>query len=239
MQDAGGPSSAPSAPPPPADSGAGAGDAVGPDADGWERAFPARQLGRRAGARVAHIAANGRRVTVLRLADGALACIDTACFHTGGPLGAGDMEELGSGSGSGGRGGGRGRGGGGGGATTTTPPRTCLVCPWHHYRVDVRTGEGMYLGLDGVWASKGVRQRVHDAAVRGADGSAVPTGAGRSGLGGLAAAVAGRWVYVRLREAHPPTELPSDVYAYGLDALVERMRAAEARKKAERERPGR
>jgi len=226
MQDAGGASSAPSVPPPPADRGGGGSGGGGPDADGWERAFPARQLGRRAGARVAHIAANGRRVTVVRLAGGALSCIDTTCFHAGGPLGAGELEELGGGA-------------GGAGGAAAPPPRTCLVCPWHHYRVDVRTGEGLYLGLDGVWASKGVRQRVHEAAVRAADGSPVPTGGGRSPLGGLAAAVAGRWVYVRLREAHPPTELPSDVYAYGVDALVERMQAAEARKKAERERKGR
>lgn len=54
-----------------------------------------------------------------------------------------------------------------------------------------------------------------------------------------AAARALRWVYVRLREDEPPTELPSDVYAYGLDALVERMQAEQERKKAERQRQGR
>ncbi|GAB0498031.1 hypothetical protein MMPV_009370 [Pyropia vietnamensis] len=215
----------------------------------WERAFPARRLGRRPGDRVAHTTAGGRRVTVLRLADGALACIDTACFHTGGPLGAGDLEELAPGGGGpegGARSWHRGRARSSSLSSSSssslsstagsTAARTCLVCPWHHYRVDVRTGEGMYLDLEGHWQSKGVRQRVHDVEIRTAGaGEVAPdeAGEGSRGLDGV----------LRGGSPSPPSPLPSagstDVYAYGLDALVARMQAEQERKKAERLRQGR
>ena len=48
----------------------------------------------------------------------------------------------------------------------------CIVCPWHNYKIDVATGEGVYVGLDpialregrkeGSVRSKGVKQRVHE-----------------------------------------------------------------------------
>ncbi|KAK1862035.1 hypothetical protein I4F81_004611 [Pyropia yezoensis] len=118
----------------------------------------------------------------------------------------------------------------------------------------------MYLDLEGQWRSKGVRQRVHDVEIRTAGSGGEPGGAaaaaaaagaetrarrggGGGGGGGLPAAAAAtpalRWVFVRLREDQPPGELPSDVYAYGLDALVARMQAEQERKKAERLRQGR
>ena len=40
---------------------------------------------------------------------------------------------------------------------------TCLVCPWHNYKVSITTGEGFYQNLDRKWVSKGkALQRVHD-----------------------------------------------------------------------------
>lgn len=40
---------------------------------------------------------------------------------------------------------------------------TCLVCPWHNYKISITTGEGFYQNLDRNWVSKGkILQRVHD-----------------------------------------------------------------------------
>ena len=40
---------------------------------------------------------------------------------------------------------------------------TCLVCPWHNYKISITTGEGFYQNLDRKWVSKGnILQRVHD-----------------------------------------------------------------------------
>jgi len=36
-----------------------------------------------------------------------------------------------------------------------------VVCPWHHYHISLRTGEGLYQSLDKRWKSKGVKQRTH------------------------------------------------------------------------------
>lgn len=52
--------------------------------------------------------AQGRYVTLLRH-NGQLACIVSICFHAGGPLGVGDIEDVGG--------------------------RPCLSCPWHYYKV--------------------------------------------------------------------------------------------------------
>ena len=44
---------------------------------------------------------------------------------------------------------------------------TCLVCPWHHYKISITTGEGFYQNLDRKWVSKGkILQRVHDVEER-------------------------------------------------------------------------
>ena len=40
-----------------------------------------------------------------------------------------------------------------------------VVCPWHHYHISLRTGEGLYQSLDKRWKSKGVKQRVHPTVV--------------------------------------------------------------------------
>jgi nitrite reductase/ring-hydroxylating ferredoxin subunit len=40
---------------------------------------------------------------------------------------------------------------------------TCLVCPWHHYKISITTGEGFYQNLDRKWVTKGkALQRVHE-----------------------------------------------------------------------------
>ena len=53
----------------------------------------------------------GRYVSVLRL-KGAIHAIDSVCFHAGGPLGIGEIEDLNG--------------------------KSCIVCPWHHYKVQCR-----------------------------------------------------------------------------------------------------
>jgi len=120
------------------------------DGGGWERVSegPLRE-GERVHARVGP----GRRfVSVLRHA-GRLHAFDSVCYHAGGPLGLGDVEEVGG--------------------------RACVACPWHHYQVALETGDKLYQALvrtpegkmvPGDWKSVGVRQRVHEAEERPGDG---------------------------------------------------------------------
>ena len=97
-------------------------------------------------------ALQGRYVTVVQH-GGQLFCLDSICFHAGGPLGLGDLEELPGG-------------------------QACLSCPWHYYLVSLDSGEKWYQGtvvgpdgrlLPGPWKSIGQRQRTH-AVERRADG---------------------------------------------------------------------
>lgn len=66
-------------------------------------------------------------------------CIDSTCYHAGGPLTKGPLRRVAG--------------------------RTCLECPWHKYLIDVYSGEGLYMDLDRRYCSKGVRQRVHEVRV--------------------------------------------------------------------------
>jgi ferredoxin-NADP reductase/nitrite reductase/ring-hydroxylating ferredoxin subunit len=74
--------------------------------------------------------------------------LDNACYHHGGPLLTGDIEELGG--------------------------HPCIICPWHSYRIALDTGEGLYLGVvpsptgppEQVIKSKGCKQRTHRTYVR-------------------------------------------------------------------------
>lgn len=85
---------------------------------------------KRPGARTL-LTVSGRRIGLVRTADGNLHALDAICYHMGGPLVAsGDLEEIGT--------------------------RQCLKCPWHKYLLDIRTGEGLYRDLDFKWSSKGV-----------------------------------------------------------------------------------
>ncbi|GAX83392.1 hypothetical protein CEUSTIGMA_g10817.t1 [Chlamydomonas eustigma] len=89
-----------------------------------------------------HAKIEGRYVSVLRL-NGNLHAIDSICFHAGGPLGIGEIEDLNG--------------------------KNCIICPWHHYKIDIETGEKYYQAgvwengkmKPGAWQSNGVKQRVH------------------------------------------------------------------------------
>ncbi|KAF0743781.1 hypothetical protein Ae201684P_004089 [Aphanomyces euteiches] len=72
-------------------------------------------------------------------------CMDQACYHHGGPLAAGDIEDMGG--------------------------ILSIRCPWHNYKISLEKGEGLYMGLEvgnmttPVLKSKGVRQRTHPVKV--------------------------------------------------------------------------
>ncbi|GIL60283.1 hypothetical protein Vafri_14914 [Volvox africanus] len=144
------------------------------------------------GARM-HAKIEGRYVTVIRM-DGKLYCIDSICFHAGGPLGIGDIEDVNG--------------------------HKCLVCPWHFYKIDVETGDKYYQGfefkdgkmLGGEWKSNGVRQRVHPVIEQGGkiyvtlstqpDAETAATVAGLPGCGGSSSACS------------PTSRVDSDTYAF-------------------------
>ena len=71
-------------------------------------------------------------------------CLDAVCYHAGGPLTEGDIEDFGG--------------------------VRCVTCPWHKYKVDLVTGQGLYLDLDRKVKSKGIRQRAHEVEVRPGEG---------------------------------------------------------------------
>ncbi|XP_005098944.1 Rieske domain-containing protein [Aplysia californica] len=79
-----------------------------------------------------------------------LFALDSFCYHAGGPLHMGDIEEM--------------------------PGYTCVVCPWHRYKITLRSGEGLYHSIDPhnlskppVLCSKGVKQRTHLVTLEGDD----------------------------------------------------------------------
>ncbi|XP_078533467.1 Rieske domain-containing protein [Lissotriton helveticus] len=72
--------------------------------------------------------------------------MDLRCYHAGGPLNLGDIEDI-----------------------SGLP---CIVCPWHKYKIALATGEGFYQSIDPKtpsampkWCSKGVKQRIHNVSV--------------------------------------------------------------------------
>jgi nitrite reductase/ring-hydroxylating ferredoxin subunit len=77
---------------------------------------------------------NKRNITIVYYKNTVYA-IDEYCYHHGGPLSLGDIEEL--------------------------DQHVCIVCPWHHYKISLETGEGLYLGLKREVKTKGVKQRIH------------------------------------------------------------------------------
>ena len=106
---------------------------------------------RRHGDRV-HVQLGDRHVSLINH-KGEVYCLDSLCYHVGGPLGIGDIEDVGG--------------------------RACLSCPCHLYKVTLESGEKLYgstkldettgkLVPDGV-KSAGVRQRTHEVEKR-ADG---------------------------------------------------------------------
>lgn len=115
----------------------------------WHRLQDADAELLRAGARV-HVmlgSPKGRYVSILRT-KGRLWAVDSVCYHAGGPLGAGDIEEVGD------------------------QGRPCVRCPWHHYLIDLETGTKWHQPLkkdasgklvpDGWRTSDKIVQRAHD-----------------------------------------------------------------------------
>eukprot|EP01091_Cochliopodium_minus_P015291 TRINITY_DN5394_c0_g1_i1.p1 TRINITY_DN5394_c0_g1~~TRINITY_DN5394_c0_g1_i1.p1 ORF type:complete len:234 (-),score=49.85 TRINITY_DN5394_c0_g1_i1:14-715(-) len=78
--------------------------------------------------------AGGRDITVFYHKE-ELFAMDSVCYHLGGPLDIGDIEEYGG--------------------------KSCVVCPWHRYKIDLKSGEALYSKLGGEVCSKGKKQRVH------------------------------------------------------------------------------
>ncbi|XP_020793919.2 Rieske domain-containing protein isoform X2 [Boleophthalmus pectinirostris] len=93
---------------------------------------------------------NGSRDVLVLHHQGQLYAMDMRCYHAGGVLQHGDIEEFNG--------------------------RLCIVCPWHKYKITLAEGEGLYQAvkdptvrpLRTEWRSKGVKQRVHQVTeVRG------------------------------------------------------------------------
>ena len=74
--------------------------------------------------------------------------LDNACYHHGAPLANGDIEDM--------------------------DGRSCIVCPWHGYRITLAEGEGLYVGLGpdmkkSCVKTKGVKQRPHSISIENDD----------------------------------------------------------------------
>ncbi|EDQ91219.1 uncharacterized protein MONBRDRAFT_3327, partial [Monosiga brevicollis MX1] len=73
--------------------------------------------------------------------------VDAHCYHAGGPLDAGDIEDF--------------------------DGRTCIQCPMHHFLIDLATGEGLHQAVVssrrsscGNFETKGIKQRCHKVEAR-------------------------------------------------------------------------
>ncbi|XP_041793621.1 Rieske domain-containing protein [Chelmon rostratus] len=86
---------------------------------------------------------NGCRDVLVLYHQGQLHAMDMRCYHSGGALQYGDIEEFNG--------------------------LLCIVCPWHKYKITLAEGEGLYQAVDDPtakalrthWRSKGVKQRIH------------------------------------------------------------------------------
>ncbi|XP_054629128.1 Rieske domain-containing protein-like [Dunckerocampus dactyliophorus] len=86
---------------------------------------------------------NGCRDVLVLYHQGKFHAMDMRCYHAGGALEHGDIEEFNG--------------------------RACIVCPWHKYKITLAEGEGLYQAVDNPtvkplrtrWRSKGVKQRIH------------------------------------------------------------------------------
>ncbi|XP_046543481.1 Rieske domain-containing protein-like [Haliotis rubra] len=83
----------------------------------------------------------GRDVFIVKV-RGQFYAMDSFCYHAGGPLHSGQIEDIGQ--------------------------WTCVRCPWHNYMICVANGEGIYESIDPFnlnkppeMKSKGVKQRTH------------------------------------------------------------------------------
>ena len=102
-----------------------------------------------AGSRL-HVKLNARTVSVINH-RGKLFCMDSVCFHAGGPLTLGDIEEV--------------------------DGKPCVSCPWHKYLITLSEGDKLYDSMvmaegrlmPGGWKAMPRLQRTHEVR-HGADG---------------------------------------------------------------------
>mmetsp|Transcript_18686 Transcript_18686/g.44498 ORF Transcript_18686/g.44498 Transcript_18686/m.44498 type:complete len:211 (-) Transcript_18686:64-696(-) len=115
-----------------------------PTADGWYKIGASMPSSGRL-----HTQIGARHISVMQV-NGKLHCMDSLCFHGGGPLTVGAIEEVAG--------------------------QLCVICPWHHYKVTIETGEKLYESTKfdpetkkltpAGWKSVGQRQRTHEVEAR-------------------------------------------------------------------------
>ncbi|KAJ6669773.1 hypothetical protein lerEdw1_000322 [Lerista edwardsae] len=86
------------------------------------------------------------RDVVIFYHDGSFYAMDHRCYHAGGPLHLGEIEDISG--------------------------QPCIICPWHKYKITLSTGEGLYQAVNPrepsvapKWKSKGIKQRTHRVTV--------------------------------------------------------------------------
>nr|XP_003479490.2 Rieske domain-containing protein isoform X1 [Cavia porcellus] len=86
------------------------------------------------------------REVVIFYHKGEYHAMDIRCYHSGGPLHLGEIEDF--------------------------DGRSCIVCPWHKFKITLATGEGLYQSKNPKdpsakpeWCSKGIKQRIHRVTV--------------------------------------------------------------------------
>uniref|UniRef100_A0A6B2LQE8 Rieske domain-containing protein n=1 Tax=Arcella intermedia TaxID=1963864 RepID=A0A6B2LQE8_9EUKA len=77
----------------------------------------------------------GDREVLLIYHHNEVVALDSICYHLGGPLIEGDIEDI--------------------------DGISCITCPWHSYKIDIKTGEGVYFDSAHKLITKGKRQRTH------------------------------------------------------------------------------
>lgn len=91
----------------------------------------------------------GRPLSIFRH-EGKLYALDNHCYHAGGPLAMGDIEDI--------------------KLKKTGENMACVICPWHKYKISLKTGEGIYFHTDPFGPpgkkpklkSRGKKQRTHE-----------------------------------------------------------------------------
>ncbi|CAH3120055.1 unnamed protein product [Porites lobata] len=89
---------------------------------------------------------NGRDIVIFYL-NGNFHAMDQRCYHAGGPLEKGDIEDISG--------------------------RWCIICPYHKQKITLDTGEGLHFSIDPKdlkkppkLCSKGAVQRIHQVQVK-------------------------------------------------------------------------
>ncbi|XP_074850303.1 Rieske domain-containing protein isoform X1 [Carettochelys insculpta] len=86
------------------------------------------------------------REVVVFYHGGKFYAMDRHCYHAGGPLHRGEIEDING--------------------------QPCIICPWHKYKITLATGEGLYQAINPTepsaapkWRSKGIKQRTHKVTI--------------------------------------------------------------------------